>query len=86
MQGVRTFGLALKGDVESFKQLVKYWQERDDSFNDIEFLLNKGGEDWLFNGLMTSISKGIDPGTEDERRTKFSHNRRNKLPNPCTLE
>lgn len=83
MHGGTTFGLELRGDVDSYRRLVKLWQERDSSCQDIEWFLACGGEDWLLNGLMASRTHGIHLDSVEERRDRFGHNRRKRLSHPC---
>ena len=77
------FGLALKGSVETFQQLVKNWQERDGEFQDINSLLSLGGEDWLLNSLVTHPTSGISPSSLDDRIRLFGSNVRQKMEAPC---
>lgn len=85
MHGGQTFGLELRDDVESYRRLVRLWQERDSACMDIEWFLACGGEDWLVNGLMTSPTHGIQVDSIEERRARFGHNRRKRLRPPCRL-
>lgn len=79
------FGLVeIKGNPEEFKGLAKHWLERDQEFKDLEFLLEHGGEDWLFNNLMTGPTHGINPSSIVERASRFGSNKRKKMTSPCT--
>lgn len=87
MSTAPVFGLVhLKGKPEEFQRLAKHWLERDDQFHDLRFLLEKGGEDWLFNGLMTGPSQGINPSSIQDRLDLYGSNKRKRLSPPCSFK
>jgi magnesium-transporting ATPase (P-type) len=73
-------GLELKGSVETFKEIVKEWTERDEECGDIEALLRCGGENWLLNTLVTDTDEGILPSSVEDRRHRFGSNKKEKPP------
>ena len=80
------FGLVeIKGKPETLQQLAKHWLERDQEFRDLEFLLEHGGEDWLFNNLMTGPTHGINPSSVEARVAKFGSNKRKRMKPQCRL-
>lgn len=72
-------GLELKGSVEEFQSLVRAWQDRDESHQDIEFMFSKGGDDWLCNTLLTHGMHGINDKSIDQRIARFGSNRRKRV-------
>lgn len=77
-------GLVLKGDVATFQELVRLWQERDERFEDIQFLKRKGGEAWLLNTLNTHPTNGIRPASLEERAVRFGSNKQQRKPAPSS--
>lgn len=72
-------GLELRGTIGEFQSLVRAWQDRDETHQDIEFMFSRGGEDWLLNTLLTHGSHGISDKSIDQRIAKFGSNRRRRV-------
>ena len=84
MHSSRVFGLvAIKGEIDVFRSLAKHRLERDDEYKDLDFLLQNGGEDWLFNNLMTGPTHGINDNSIVSRIEKFGSNKRKRMSPPC---
>lgn len=85
MSSALTFGLVnIKGKPEKFQRLAKLWLERDSEVADLQFFQKHGGEDWLYNSLLTGPSHGINPSSVQERVARFGSNRRKKLKPICS--
>ena len=74
----------LTGDVGTFQELVRLWQERDERFEDIEYLGRRGGEAWLLGSLCTHESQGVRPASLAERVARFGSNRQARKPAPSS--
>ena len=60
--------------VNDLKSLVDQWLQRETGSEEIDNLISRGGEKWLENGLVTSVTKGIDPSTIPKRTEIYGTN------------
>ena len=76
-------GLELRGDISTFQDIVRLLHDRDEKFEDIDYIRSRGGEDWLINTLVTHPLNGIQENTILQRETKFGSNRKKREDPPC---
>lgn len=75
MKSDESFGIPVK----VLKEIVNKWLQREHGSDDIDYVEENGGINWLENGLKTSIKDGIDVSTLDERKRFFGSNEKEKI-------
>jgi Ca2+ transporting ATPase len=66
------------GKEDMIESVTKY-QQRKKLCEEVDFLENKGGANWIINGLHTNVDNGIDPSSIDMRKQKYGSNEREKI-------
>ena len=66
------------GKEEMIESVTKY-QQRKKLCEEVDFLENKGGADWVINGLHTNVDNGIDPSSIEMRKQRYGSNEREKI-------
>lgn len=59
--------------------------QREHGSDDVDFMDQKGGDDWLEKGLKTDFKNGIQPETVAEREAYFGTNWKEKLIIPSLI-
>jgi len=78
-----------KGEYMKLSELeviVDKWLQRQKMADDVEYLRDQGGIDWLINGLKTDVETGIDPNSVETRRMIFGTGKVEQVPPKGILE
>ena len=66
-------------EVNILKGLVDNWLQRESGYEEVEKLVDEGGEKWIEKGLNTSLKNGIKSSTIEEREEVYGSNKMPKL-------
>ena len=66
-------------DVETLKEIVNLYMQREKGSDDIDYLYEHGGYEWLEKGLVTNLEKGFDLSTKEERSQFYGTNQKKEV-------
>ena len=65
--------------VKVLKEIVNKWLQREHGSDDIDYVEDNGGDQWLKTGLRTNFELGIDESSVQERRSFYGSNEKEKV-------
>lgn len=66
-------------EVITLKEIVNKWLQREHGSDDVDFLKDMGGNDWLKDGLKTDFENGIDSNSVPSREEQFGSNKKKEI-------
>ena len=63
-------------DISTLKEMVNKWMQREHGSDDVDYFEEKGGEEWLVDGLKTDLQNGIKSDTIQDREAFYGTNRK----------
>ncbi len=71
---LKTNKLGFSISIATLKDLVNKWLMREHGSDDIDFYDERGGDEWLKNGLQTDFKNGIKASTIKDRIDYYGSN------------
>lgn len=68
---------------EDLKKLVDLWKKRSERCEELDYYLRLGGDNWLYNQLLTDPKLGITESSLPQRVQLYGSNLISMIPKPC---
>lgn len=65
--------------VDTLKELVNMYMQREHGSDDVDFMYQEGGYEWLQGGLQTDVNLGIKTDSIESRNTFYGNNRKKQV-------
>jgi len=66
--------------VDTLKDIVNMYMQREHGSDDVDFLYQEGGYDWLARGIKTDVNNGISSSTIEARSRFYGTNEKKQIP------